>query len=365
MTQPQNPFHTCLVDLLLDNISAIVAEAEGGQLAKSHCFDSIADCLGYWDTWDDKFPRLPLEPQEIDILGSIKMDSCVYFNYTKYPRNETYVQDVSPWDPIFRNASQWCNHMGRSVSNPAPADSIPCKLPKGIFFICGDSAWAGTPPRIIGRTCTIDKLTMLTPNITMILNHTHTKEFHRRKRSVNHAFTSKCDDHVTFWQPPTVVFISFFAPGVASAHALTSLRKLGCWLAKQSNATSVALSRLLLDVDSVRHATLQNRTAVDFLLLAHGCGCEDFDGMCSMNLSDHSELIHKSRQQIMSNVQKLRISEGWGWLNDLFNDWGLTGWMRSALQIVLFCIIIFLSQNCTKPCVEHECLRSMVGAALL
>ncbi|KGL80411.1 hypothetical protein N309_11638, partial [Tinamus guttatus] len=34
--------------------------------------------------------------------------------------------------------------------------------------------------------------------------------------------------------------------------------------------------------------------AIDFLLLAQGHGCNDFDGMCGMNLSDHSELIHKS-----------------------------------------------------------------------
>ncbi|KFQ39126.1 hypothetical protein N332_11445, partial [Mesitornis unicolor] len=33
--------------------------------------------------------------------------------------------------------------------------------------------------------------------------------------------------------------------------------------------------------------------AIDFLLLAHGHGCEDFDGLCCMNLTDHSEPIHK------------------------------------------------------------------------
>ncbi|KGL81296.1 hypothetical protein N309_12811, partial [Tinamus guttatus] len=33
--------------------------------------------------------------------------------------------------------------------------------------------------------------------------------------------------------------------------------------------------------------------AIDFLLLVHGHECEDFSGMCSMNLSDHSSSIHK------------------------------------------------------------------------
>ncbi|KFV54481.1 hypothetical protein N341_12309, partial [Tyto alba] len=34
--------------------------------------------------------------------------------------------------------------------------------------------------------------------------------------------------------------------------------------------------------------------AIDFLLLAHRHGCEDFEGLCCMNLSDHSQSIHAS-----------------------------------------------------------------------
>ncbi|KGL77778.1 hypothetical protein N309_10622, partial [Tinamus guttatus] len=38
--------------------------------------------------------------------------------------------------------------------------------------------------------------------------------------------------------------------------------------------------------------------AIDFLLLARGHGCEDLDGMCCMNLSDHSVSIHRSIQEL-------------------------------------------------------------------
>ncbi|KGL95044.1 hypothetical protein N301_15998, partial [Charadrius vociferus] len=38
--------------------------------------------------------------------------------------------------------------------------------------------------------------------------------------------------------------------------------------------------------------------AIDFLLLAQGRGCEDFEGMCCMNLSDQSEYVHKSIQML-------------------------------------------------------------------
>ncbi|KFP79061.1 hypothetical protein N310_11809, partial [Acanthisitta chloris] len=34
--------------------------------------------------------------------------------------------------------------------------------------------------------------------------------------------------------------------------------------------------------------------AIDFLLLAQGHGHQEFQGLCCMNLSDHSESVHKS-----------------------------------------------------------------------
>ncbi|KFP40790.1 hypothetical protein N324_02243, partial [Chlamydotis macqueenii] len=49
--------------------------------------------------------------------------------------------------------------------------------------------------------------------------------------------------------------------------------------------------------------------AIDFLLLAHGHGCEDLDGMCCMNLSDHSESIHKAIQTMKNQVRKLQVSD--------------------------------------------------------
>ncbi|KFQ24145.1 hypothetical protein N332_05402, partial [Mesitornis unicolor] len=43
---------------------------------------------------------------------------------------------------------------------------------------------------------------------------------------------------------------------------------------------------------------------IEFLLLAQGHRCEDFEGMCCMNLSDHSESIHKSIQMLKEGMKK-------------------------------------------------------------
>ncbi|KFQ47225.1 hypothetical protein N333_06238, partial [Nestor notabilis] len=57
--------------------------------------------------------------------------------------------------------------------------------------------------------------------------------------------------------------------------------------------------------------------AIDFLLLAQGHGCEDFEGMCCMNPSHHSESIHASIQQLKKGVFKLRQDDSWDWLDKL------------------------------------------------
>ncbi|KGL88052.1 hypothetical protein N301_14915, partial [Charadrius vociferus] len=47
--------------------------------------------------------------------------------------------------------------------------------------------------------------------------------------------------------------------------------------------------------------------AIDFLLLAQGYRSDDFEGMCCMNLSDHSESVHKNIQMLKEGVRKLQV----------------------------------------------------------
>ncbi|KGL92204.1 hypothetical protein N301_07118, partial [Charadrius vociferus] len=46
-----------------------------------------------------------------------------------------------------------------------------------------------------------------------------------------------------------------------------------------------------------------------FLLLAQQHGCKDFEGICCMNLSDHSESIHKSIQLLKGGVKNLQVDD--------------------------------------------------------
>ncbi|RMC14124.1 hypothetical protein DUI87_09213 [Hirundo rustica rustica] len=96
---------------------------------------------------------------------------------------------------------------------------------------------------------------------------------------------------------------SIFLPQLSSSIALKQLNKLGCWLSKEVNATSTMISDLLTDEEAIRHATLQNRAAIDYLLLAHGHGCEDFEVEASCPAG-------RSVRQ-----QKKAVNQSWVWLS--------------------------------------------------
>ncbi|KFO57554.1 hypothetical protein N302_09334, partial [Corvus brachyrhynchos] len=57
--------------------------------------------------------------------------------------------------------------------------------------------------------------------------------------------------------------------------------------------------------------------AIDFLLLAHGHGCDEFEGLCCMTLSDHSLSIHANIQALRNSVSKLRVVNDNDWLGSI------------------------------------------------
>lgn len=299
ISSPGNPFSTCLVRLPLDN----------WDLGLPNPFE---EAWGGWqnatNNWDGCLPHLnhlPIDPQELELLGSTKMNWCLYFNYSG--ANVSREWSVNATLEICKNESLRCN---QTSSNISKSSNAPIGLPRGVFLICGDRAWPGIPSHIKGGPCSLGRLTLLTPTTSMILSHRRGAPKTHSKRGA-HAYNSQCEDAVNLWNLDTIAAVAILALGTAVAKGLSTLNKLGCWLAKQSNATSEALMGLLMDVDSIRHATLQNRAAIDFLLLAQGHGCKELEGMCCVNLSDHLESIHRSIQQLKEGVQKLRMEDPW------------------------------------------------------
>ena len=152
----REPFSTCLVGVLADTWP--------NTIQSQHLCSSFNACVDNWDGWSAHLPQLPQEPQELGLLGSVKMDSCLYFNYSG--RNQMTAQNINSSLSIYRNNTAWCNYTSPNISKSSNA---PLALPSGIFFICGDRAWGGIPSHIKGGPCSLGRLTLLTPNTSIML----------------------------------------------------------------------------------------------------------------------------------------------------------------------------------------------------
>lgn len=288
------------------------------------------------------------EIQEFNLLGSAPAQEC--FKFAPHT-NQDHPVNVSSNRPY--NETAYC----QKITEKTVVTSFAAYLPEGYFFICGDRAWQGIPRSPIGGPCYIGHLTMFAPDIMTVLNANHTHTRHKRTTT---QLNSECHDTLTLWDPPEVILASIFAPGVASAQALTQLRKLACWTGKQINITTNILSDLAMDLEGVRHAVLQNRAAIDFLLLAQGHGCDEFEGMCCMNLSDHSNSIHKQLAQLKDNMRKLQET------SDPFTNWlasfGLSPWLITLIEKIVLVVVIILLAVLLLPCFML-CLQRMITNA--
>ncbi|XP_042720917.1 LOW QUALITY PROTEIN: uncharacterized protein LOC122176464 [Lagopus leucura] len=309
--------------------------------------------------------------KQCERMGGNWINSTQSFNVSEF--SGTNVQISCKGDRL-GNASGCC---GRTATILPPGAWANCKsrgftkpkaLPPNIFLICGDRAWQGIPSHPVGGPCYLGKLTMLAPNHTEILKmlaNTQRAAI-RRRRSIS-RLDSTCSDEVQLWSATARIFASILAPGVAAAQALREIERLACWSVKQANLTTSLLGDLLMDVTSIRHAVLQNRAAIDFLLLAHGHGCEDVAGMCCFNLSDHSESIHKKFQLMKEHVNKIGAEKDpiGDWLRGLFG--GIGEWGVHLLKGLLLGLVVILLFIVCAPCflqIMLRCIQGMVNRTI-
>nr|XP_026650169.1 uncharacterized protein LOC113459444 [Zonotrichia albicollis] len=122
------------------------------------------------NAWRDGVARLdpaPSKPSELHLLGSANSTICFQFDYTLTPiekGTEVVLQTKKEYQ-----ADQWCRAVLKIVG-PTTTKRTPYALPRGVFLICGDRAWAGIPSGLVGEPCTFGRLMLFTPNVTQIIN---------------------------------------------------------------------------------------------------------------------------------------------------------------------------------------------------
>lgn len=298
----------------------------------------MVDAQNAWRDGLRKLTPLQSDPPELHLIGSARASACIWFQYTPIAGSSRY-SDIKP-SSIEYQAARWCNFTIR-LPFASTLGVKPLALPRGTFFICGDRAWAGIPPRLAGGVCTFGKLTLLTPNATQIRDWKYKRsqsELAISKRDLK-DFDPDCDSKIEHWARPKSVALTIFLPWVSIAKSLGELGRLECWVAKQANFTSAALTDLLTDEEITRKATLQNRAAIDFLLLLHHHSCEEFEGLCCLNLSSKAEDARVSIRKMKELLHDIKNDTS-DWLGNLFKGWGLSGWAGSIVRSVLYLILV-------------------------
>ena len=177
-------------------------------------------------------------------------------------------------------------------------------------------------------------------------------------------YDESCDPKLYNWNKPKRVAVSLFLPWVAAAKAIGETNRLWGWPSRQANTASAALSDLLKDEETTRHASLQNCAAINFLLLAHGYGCQDFEGMCSFNLSSHTTSIHINIQKLHELMKDLKVETTPDWVHYLFGQWGLTRWALALVKGILWILIVIVIVLVTFACLV-QCFKKITGSAYL
>ncbi|XP_078506306.1 uncharacterized protein LOC144764037 [Lissotriton helveticus] len=293
--------------------------------------------------------QLTCDPTKIGKCGQLKLEKSKQLT----PDQQTLCQ--SRHDSFCSNVTKYmvCNHTVLAASHVNHV-----KLPKGWLFLCGNISYTYIPANITGGPCALSQLSLMLFPIHSVT--------HIRSSRAAIQLPEDCNSDIDLLSRTEYTSLALSIVGVPglSVYNARTIAKLACLIVKNLNHTSAALAELLLDVQGTRKAVLQNRADVDYLLLKHNHGCEDFDGLCCFNLSDHSTSIHVHINALKDLVKGVTQDVDQGWWDWLFGWLPNFGQLRYILGVIIVIICVFISLCCCIQCIPNLfslfCPRSMV-----
>ncbi|CAM4312205.1 unnamed protein product, partial [Lepidochelys kempii] len=182
-------------------------------------------------------------------------------------------------------------------------------LPSGWFFICGSRTFNYIPANLSdGTLCCLSRMTLMLPFAGQ----------NRSKRSVPLSDDCIADVELFSRAEYTALAASIVGVPALAMYSARTLNNLACFAAKAINTTSQAIALLNTEQHELRDAILDNRAAIDFLLLKHHLGFSTFQHMCCFNLTDNSRSIETRLAELASLTTHIRQDLGfegfWNWL---------------------------------------------------
>lgn len=80
-----------------------------------------------------------------------------------------------------------------------------------------------------------------------------------------------------------------------------------------------------------------------------------------MNLSDHSESVHKSIQTLKELAGEVQVEDDWNPFSGLFV--GLGAWIKRLIVLGTFVLLVFISLLICTPCLM-KLIQSLIDQAL-
>lgn len=238
-----------------------------------------------------------------------------------------------------------CNQTKRhNCSSITSVDySTDVSMPQGWSLLCGNMSFSIIPKSYTGL-CSVGRVVSL-----LISPVTASTRSIRSRRSLS----PDCDDSLTLYTITSTVFKALFFPGaVVSTQEQTEIDELACILEKTANATAKALSYLNEEINEVRTGVLQNRAAIDYLLLKNQIGCEKLPGMCCFNLTDNSNLVEREIDKLHEEVSKIHLSSNvfLGNWEKFSAHWEWYSWVSPFLSIIGIIVLLLLFGPCILKC---------------
>ncbi|XP_074989129.1 uncharacterized protein LOC142073379 isoform X1 [Caretta caretta] len=216
-------------------------------------------------------------------------------------------------------------------------------LPSGWFFTCGSRTFNYIPANLSdGTLCCLSRMTLILPFAGQ----------NRSKRSVPLSDDCIADVELFSRAEYTALAASIVGVPALATYSARTLNNLACFAAKAINTTSQAIALLNTEQHELRDAILDNRAAIDFLLLKHHLGCSTFQHMCCFNLTDNSRSI-ETRLAVLANLtthirQDLGFEGFWNWLTGWLPS---LEWLRQLFGYFVFVIIGLIFCCCCVQCI--------------
>ncbi|XP_021092216.1 uncharacterized protein LOC110344008 [Heterocephalus glaber] len=260
---------------------------------------------------------------------------------------------------VFKNCTTKCLRLKRSEKMTCYEEQkiiysdghVP--LPSGWFYTCEGVMFNYIPAYLSETRCCLIHLAIILPDQTDLI-------VPKRIKHWSPYIEPGCDDDVGLLTDPQVIpmIVSVLAQPATGIHAEKVVQKLSCKVVKGLNATSSALALINQELQEDQQAMLDNRAAIDYLLLFHHLGCEKIKNMCCFNMTDNSPGIQEKIKQSEELTEKIH-NEKLGW--DLF-QWLIQWlpnmqWLKQLFLVVIIVIICLLLSCCGIQCLPY-CMYS-------